>query len=377
MITLGVQCSVLANTSAKLLAGIPLLQLMQMRFLLQWVCSFSCALCLRLRGEEIYLTGFPGCRLRLAGRAVFVAGALGCLWMAVRLLPVGEATAIVYLHPVACGLLAWQFLGEDLNKPFWMQAGASFVGVSIVADAWALLGAGPPPGGHLYLGVSLAVSSCFCFACDNALVRGLPAVHPLEVQVFSDSILGLIFMPIVLLASGAGEDWSSWGGREVGLLAAFTAFGLSTSFLAIMGFRLAPASKAALFMYLEVPSAFAMQIFVFEAPLRVNALVGALLITAASLLRLVYELRTSGEVPVDLVTTPSASPLMSPLRIGLTGGLDPLLPPMTPLSLDPHSRQVSWMTSEGPSRQVTLERPMSRQTTVERQYVPPRRPIDL
>merc|ERR1712012_580050 len=93
-IACGVQCSVAANTVVKLLAGVPMLQLMQARFLLQWTCSMSICFAMKLSGHDLSIAGPPGCRLFLLVRSTTYTGALMALWVSLRYLPVGEATAI-------------------------------------------------------------------------------------------------------------------------------------------------------------------------------------------------------------------------------------------------------------------------------------------
>lgn len=315
MITFGVQCSVMANTCVKYLAHVPLLQTMQARFALQWLCSMSLTAFFKARGHPIHLTGLPGNRGLLLARACTYTSAIALLWAALRRLPVGEATAIVYLHPILCGVIAWQFLNESLNKVFWAQALVSCIGVAFVSNLYEAMSAPPSIGATgRFTGAILALGACLCFASGNAMIRLLPMVHPLEVQVFTDSFVGLICMPIALLITGTGLDWSEWGYHDVVLILAFTLFGLATSFLSIMGFRLAPASKAALFMYLEVPSSFVVQLLSFGVIPGTNAVVGASLITIAALGRLAYEVYSKGDVPIDMVPSPLGTPMVSPLH---------------------------------------------------------------
>lgn len=361
-IIFAVQCSVLANTFAKVLGAIPTVQLMQARFLLQWCCSVGLSLAMKRRGHEIHLTGVPGFRGLLAARAIAYTSAIASFWSALRFLEVGEATAVVYLHPIMCGIAARYFLGEKLGWPFWAQALLSFTGVGLVANP-STPGSSSAHGPVDYRGVLLALFSSCCFATGNCLVRLLPAVHPLETQVFSDSLIGLVVMPVMLLASGNASDWSTWNIDRVALLGCFVISGLGTSFLAIAGFKMAQAVKAALFMYLEVPSAFAMQVLFFGQAPTTGTVLGASCITIAALARLVYEaLYAGGELPAEVLVSPMmtcvASPLLSacasptiradasPCALGLKAEL---LPPLSPLSLP--DRQVStqsWVRQVSP-----------------------------
>lgn len=341
-IVFAVQCSVVANTFAKLLSKIPVLQLMQARFLLQWFCSISLSMLLKSCGHTVNLTGVPGCRRLLAARAATYTCAIGALWCALRFLPVGQATALVYLHPIMCGLLARYFLHEKLGRLFWAQAVLSCFGVWFVANADDISQSHSTD----VRGVVLAMLSCCCFATGNCLVRFLPAVvHPLEVQVYTDSLIGLFVMPVLLVVSGSAGDWGTWNVDRAALLAVFTAFGLGTSFLAIAGFKMAPATKAALFMYLEVPSAFAVQVFFFSQVPTTSTLLGATCITFAALSRLAYEIRfaADGKVPSEMLVSPLGSPVMSPITAPFG---NPLVSPLlTPQSISPFDLPKSLLDS--------------------------------
>mmetsp|Transcript_79432 Transcript_79432/g.246369 ORF Transcript_79432/g.246369 Transcript_79432/m.246369 type:complete len:412 (-) Transcript_79432:125-1360(-) len=364
-VVVGVQFSVLANTMVKLLAGMPMLQLMQARFLLQWLVSMSICLVLRCRGTPIHLFGTPGCRLRLVARAGGFSGALGCLWCALRTLPVGEATAITYLNPVVCGLLAMYFLNERLGWRFSVQAAVSCVGVLLVVNPSLLAGEpvhlqhvmdhpGHPaavhatqPGGGTLHAAALAALGCVLFATGNMLVRTLQGVHPLEVQVFQDTVTALVMIPAATVATGAHMDFGSWDANQVPLLVAFTACGLAASFFIIMGYSLAPASKAALFMYVEVPSAFAVQVAFFGQIPSPAGLCGAVLIVAAAACRLWHEVSVGSTMAspppspmaVPFATTPLPSPFPSPFS--------PISPMKLPLlaedacSLDGYGRECT------------------------------------
>lgn len=244
---------------------------------------------LKLRGGDFNVMGPPGCKPFLLAHAAFVIGALMSVWSALRHLPVGEVTSCVYLHPIVCGLLAHGLLKEPLGKVFWAQAAVSCIGVTLIANATPGSDAGGLGNSRL-IGHGFAFSACFCFAAANCTVRSMPPCRPLEIQVFTDSLVALIAMPILLLfLNTGGVDWHQCTSETLSLLVVFTAFGLGTSVLAIAGFRMAPATIAALFMYLEVPGSFAVQVFIFKQVPSMIALTGAALITGAALVRLAHE----------------------------------------------------------------------------------------
>lgn len=154
-------------------------------------------------------------------------------------------------------------------------------------------------------GALLAVLGCICFATGNCLVRLLKGVHPLQVQVFQDMLTAFVFMPVVRFfvgSAGPSNDWSAWGTREVVLLFGFTCFGLMASFCIILGYMHAPAGKAALFMYVEVPLAFVTQVSFFGEVPGLTQFLGASLIVGAAAARLMYELLVAARKPRIVVS---------------------------------------------------------------------------
>jgi len=347
LVVAGVQFSVLANTFVKLLSGVPMLQLMQARFLLQWIVTVLYGLVLKSRGHPINLLGKPGSRVLLAVRSCAFSGALACLWTALRVLPVGEATAITYLNPIVCGWLAMTFFQEQLGWKFYAQAAASCVGVLLVVNPFAAATLSNDVSAEAKsAGVILAALGCVAFATGNCMVRALIDVHPVEVQVYQDSVTALVLLPIAQAMTGgvsSSFDWSAWTEYNVVLLVLFTLAGTLASVFVIMGYTYAPANKAALFMYLEVSSAFSMQVFYFGEVPGPLAVLGAGIIVSAALARLWYEMRSismaaDGESDEPSFARQSSfdrqssftrqlSPVMSPM--------DPAFPPMMSPNLLP------------------------------------------
>lgn len=276
----GVQFSVFANSLIKTVTTVPVVQAMQVRFLIQWSCTVSASMVLRRQGKSIHLLGHPGHRRLLLARAIFFAIALLSSWTALRSISVGDSTTIVYFYPVICGLLANQFLQEPLGWSFWVQAGVCCVGVVLVTGA----GSSQPATANYQQGVALAFLASFCFASTNCCVRALKDVQTLEVQLFTDTVMAFFVMPFTLLITGNGTTWSMWNFEVLLRLAGATAFGLCALLIVIRGHQLAPASKATLFTYLEVPSAFVVQILAFgDFPGLQKSLGGALIVIAAGL----------------------------------------------------------------------------------------------
>jgi len=277
----GVQFSVLANSLIKTVSTVPVVQAMQVRFLIQWSLTASTSLVLRYQGKPIYFLGKPGHRLLLLCRALCFAVALLSSWSALRLIPVGDSTTIVYLYPVICGILANRFLKEPLGFSFWSQAGICCAGVLCVTGAGFL----DVSSGSYQKGALLALVAAFGFASTNCLVRALKDVQTFEIQLFTDSVMAFLVMPLMLMATGNASDWSGWNLNVFGRLAGATGFGLCALLIVLLGHQLAPASKATLFTYLEVPSAFVVQSLAFGEVPGLQKTCGALLILLAAVYR--------------------------------------------------------------------------------------------
>lgn len=303
-VAVGVQFSVLANVVAKLLVNVPLLQLMQARFLLQCLVSGGVCITLRMRGHSVHLCGHPGQQGLLALRSCLSLCGLGCFWHALRILPIGEATATMYLSPVISGFLATCLLGERLSFMFLLQATISIVGSLFILDPFDASGSPPAARGQYSIAFMVTIVGCTSFAAGDCTVRMLQNVHPMELQLYQDTATALLLLPALRGAADASMAWSTWSSSlPLVYLATFTLCGLAASVLVIVGYSLAPVSKAAPFAYLEVPSAFALQIFLFDTRPELLRLLGAALVVFAAVGRFWYEVRsgTSEEVPPKLM----------------------------------------------------------------------------
>lgn len=274
------------NALAVLLNEVPLLQMMQARFMLQLVLVLTLTMILRVWDYKINLLGETGKRHLLAMRSLSWMTGMGCLWGALRRLPIGEATSIIFFYPVLAGFLANQILQEKLGLRFYCQAVASSLGVLLVLN---------PLGGKAqeldYIGVALALASCCCLAVSAIISRMLKGLHPLGIQIWQDSLAALVFMPLYQLLMGSSMDVSSWDHNNLTLLVMFTSAGLVASCLYIAGFTMASTSKSVLFVYMEVPCSFLMQTIFFQQPLAPISALGASLIAGSAVIRLLLEMK--------------------------------------------------------------------------------------
>jgi len=205
------------------------------------------------------------------------------MWTAMRQIPLGEVTAIVFLNPIICGFLARAVLGEGLGARFALQASASFIGVCLVAFP----SEGPSPL-KCPTGVVLSFGAAAAFACSQITCRLLPNTSRLVIQVWQDSVTLAVLCAIQL--SQGKRIWPSCSADVLIWLFIWSAVGLASSLLLISGFQTAPASIASLLCCIEVPLSFAVQIQFFAEEVTASRILGALLIAGSACVRTCLEM---------------------------------------------------------------------------------------
>ncbi|MEF2277289.1 DMT family transporter [Deinococcus sp. YIM 134068] len=159
--------------------------------------------------------------------------------LALRRLPVAEASAIVFLSPLLVVLLAGPLLGERLTPGRAALAGLGFVGVLLIAR----------PGGNLdALGVFFALLGAASNTGYQLLSRVLSAEPPLTL-LFNSALVGVLTLGPLLPFFWKGPPLTP---LYAGL---FLALGLMAGlghFLLTLGFRYAPASLISPVTYLQL-----------------------------------------------------------------------------------------------------------------------------
>ncbi|HWA19743.1 MAG TPA: DMT family transporter [Devosia sp.] len=114
-------------------------------------------------------------------RALCLAIAAITMALALRLMPVGEAIAIVYLAPILVMLLAMPILGERVSGIGWIGAAFGFIGVLLIAR----------PGGNLDpLGVTFVLINAAVSTGYHLLTRMLSRTETTIAMLFHTAWLG-------------------------------------------------------------------------------------------------------------------------------------------------------------------------------------------
>ena len=187
------------------------------------------------RGRRMLRTAFP--QLQLIRGVLLTAGTVFIVF-AYRVMPIAEAQAISFIHPVLLTLLAVVFLGEKVSRLGWAAVLLGFSGVLVIVR----------PGGGLFtaaallpLGLALSfssyqiftrmvarqedsINSLFCVLLVGSVVMSLA----LPFAWIAPTAKGLLFFALIGVTSGAGH------------------------FLTIKALEYAPASLLAPFAYIQL-----------------------------------------------------------------------------------------------------------------------------
>jgi drug/metabolite transporter (DMT)-like permease len=198
---------------------------------------------------ELVRTANP--RLQIV-RALSLLATTGCGMAAFRVMPLAEATSVIFLAPLLVTLLAGPLLGERIGRSRWLAVLVGFGGVLLVVR----------PGTDLNpAGILWALGGAFSYALYQILTRRLShAEHPLRL-LFYTALVGTAVMSAALPwfwvdASPAPQQWL--------LIASLGLYGGVGHFLLIRAFRLAPASTLTPFTYAQLVWAVLLGWLVFD-----------------------------------------------------------------------------------------------------------------
>ncbi|MEO8243289.1 MAG: DMT family transporter [bacterium] len=173
-------------------------------------------------------------------RGLCLAAASLTMALALRLMPVGETVAIVYLAPIAVMIFAAVLLGERVSPVGWMAAMAGFGGVLLIVRP----GTGLDP-----VGVTLALINAGLSTTYHLLTRVLARTETTLSMLFNTAVVGTVafwalmpFQPPLATPSLA----------DFGLMVVVGVAMTAGHFLFTAAYREAPASVLAPVNYLHL-----------------------------------------------------------------------------------------------------------------------------
>jgi drug/metabolite transporter (DMT)-like permease len=173
-------------------------------------------------------------------RALCLSAASLTMGLALRLMPVGETVAIIYLAPFAVMALAVPLLGERVPLGGWISAALGFAGVLLIVR---------PGGGLDTLGVVLAVANAGFAAAYHLLTRVLARTETTLALLFHTALIGALVFCAMLPVFGLGP---LPGPGDIALIAALGLLATLCHYLFTLAYREAPASLLAPVNYLHL-----------------------------------------------------------------------------------------------------------------------------
>lgn len=263
----------LLDVAAKLASDvIPVGQITMARFAVQIALMLPFCLVMRL---SFSLNGKLGL---LALRAVLLVLSTFFFIAAIRVMPLADALAIVFIEPFIVMLIGKYAFGEDVGPRRIAAAGVGFCGVVLVIQpSFATFGA-----------VALfPLGTAVCFAGYVLVTRGLRGhLHPVMMQFHTGTLASLMCLPVVWLANGTGNPMLD----PVWPLGIYWLWLFGVGFFATIAHMMmtyaltfAPSSTLAPMQYFEIPVAAVLGLLVFSEFPNAMALAGIVLIIGAGL----------------------------------------------------------------------------------------------
>ncbi|RZV35862.1 MAG: DMT family transporter [Sphingomonadaceae bacterium] len=212
------------------------------------------------------------------GRGLFLAGATLCFFSSIFVMPLAEATALVFLAPILTSLLSGPVLGETVRRATWFASLAAFAGVIVILRPnLAQLGlvALLPVGAALFMAMLMIANRAS--AGDGS---------PLSMQVFMAATAAPVLAVAAFIGRASGAEALDFGvpAFDVVLRCAIVAVTASTAhWLIFHGTARAGASTIAPMTYVQLLVASTLGWWWFGDRPDAGTWIGAAIIIAAGL----------------------------------------------------------------------------------------------
>jgi len=263
------------GSSVKILGQtLPILQITWTRFLLQ-VIIIGVAIAVT---SNAFRKPRPRPTWPLALRGLIITVGSGLFYAALSILPLVEATAILFIQPLILTAFAAVFLGERVG---WLRWGAVFTGL---VGAYIIIGPNFETTGWAAL---LPAGAAICFAAASLITRVWAATAGAMMFQFITALTAVSFLSVILgfgTLSGNSLLTLQWPTMNEIYLLLFAGVGSTiTNLMLVQGFRIAPPSALAPFFYLEIVGATVLGAVVFSQLPGPTTVLGATIVIAAGL----------------------------------------------------------------------------------------------
>ena len=286
----------LLDVAAKLASNsVPVGQITAARFVVQ--CALMAPV-IGIKGLSLHVPREQWLPLIL--RALLLLFATFCFVTAIRVMPLADALAIVFVAPFIVLLFGKFYLGEDVGPRRVGACMVGFVGVLfVIQPSFAAFGA------VALIPLGTAVAFAFYILVTRDLSRRM---HPVAMQFHTGLIASLFCMPVLLLAQGSGSELFDpvWP-MGIAWLWLFGAGFFATVSHMMMTYALsfAPSATLAPLQYFELPVATLFGYLVFHDFPNALSLTGIAIIIGAGL----YMIHRERVTARQLITERAAPPI--------------------------------------------------------------------
>ncbi len=209
--------------------------------------------------------------------AVITLGS-GLFYAALAILPLVEATAILFIQPLILTALAAIFLGERVGWPRWAAVFTGLIG------AYMIIG---PNFNAIGWGAMLPAAAAVCFAIASLITRFWAATAGAMMFQLITAITAVALLTAMMAVGTIGQvplftpRWPT--GPELALLLFAGVGSTITNLMLVQGFRIAPPSALAPFFYLEIVGATILGAVIFAQLPGPTTVFGAAIVIAAGL----------------------------------------------------------------------------------------------
>lgn len=285
----------LLDVAAKLASSsVPVGQITAARFMIQ--CALMAPF-IKVMGLSLRVPRAQWLPLIL--RALFLLFATFCFITAIRVMPLADALAIVFIAPFIVLLVGKFYLGEDVGPRRIAACLVGFVGVLfVIQPSFAAFGA--------VALIPLGTAAAFAFYI--LVTRGLSRqVHPVALQFHTGLIASVFCIPILLLSQGSGSDlFDPVMPTGIFWLWLFGAgfFATVSHMMMTYALSLAPSATLAPLQYFELPVATVFGYLVFNDFPNALSQLGIAIIIGAGLYMIHRERVTARELMTERAAPP-------------------------------------------------------------------------
>ena len=168
-------------------------------------------------------------------RAVAGTACWYALFVAIKLIPLANATLLTYSAPLWMPLIAWVVTRQRTARMTWVGAGIGFAGVILVLQ----------PQAHTFnVGEVFALAGALMLAVAMMSVRWLGATEPVtRILLYYFLLSTVMTIPIAVI------DWQPFPPQALGWLVALGLAQFSSQILLVVAYRFASAEKVGPFIY--------------------------------------------------------------------------------------------------------------------------------